>query len=123
MALTFAQPDQVVHRRFREAWLRYSAEDVPRQRVEERPVCVRPTSAAGVRFGTDKRTDNMQLKKLEAKSKSISWPKDSNDLPIINWDEYQRQHKTSGRKLIAIGGFIHDASSFIECVLPALFFR
>lgn len=57
---------------------------------------------------------NMQLKKLEAKSKSISWPKDSNDLPIINWDEYQRQHKTSGRKLIAIGGFIHDASSFID---------
>ena len=56
----------------------------------------------------------MQLKKLEATSKSISWPKDSNDLPIINWEEYQRQHKQSGRKLVAIGGFIHDVSDFLE---------
>ena len=54
----------------------------------------------------------MQLKKVEAKAATVVWPKDSNDLPILTWEEFQEQHKNSGRKLMVIGGFIHDVTEF-----------
>ena len=56
----------------------------------------------------------MELKKLEARRGAIAWPKDSNDLPIMPWEEFQRQYKTSNRSLIVIGGFIHDVGDFID---------
>lgn len=54
---------------------------------------------------------NMQLKKLEKQGAALSWPKDSNDLPVLTWEQFQEQHKTSGRQLIVIGGFIHDVGA------------
>ena len=47
---------------------------------------------------------NMQLKKLEKQGAAVVWPKDSNDLPVLTWEQFQEQHKTSGRDLIVIGG-------------------
>jgi len=55
---------------------------------------------------------NMQLKKLEKQGAAVVWPKDSNDLPVLTWEQFQEQHKTSGRDLIVIGGFIHDCTGF-----------
>lgn len=56
----------------------------------------------------------MKLKALNKEAKEIAWPKDSNDLPIVSWDEFQKLHKSSGRNLIVVGGFIHDVTDFIE---------
>jgi len=57
---------------------------------------------------------NMKLKALNNEAKEIKWPTDSNDLPVVSWDEFQKLHKSSGRNLICVGGFIHDVSDFIE---------
>lgn len=57
---------------------------------------------------------NMKLKALNKERETIAWAKDSNDLPVLTWDEFQKEHKESGRKLIAIGGFIHDVTDFLE---------
>lgn len=54
----------------------------------------------------------MELKKIKARSESLEWPKSSNDLPIINWGEFQSLAKE--RNLVLISGFIHDVSSFME---------
>ncbi|KAJ7759652.1 delta 9-fatty acid desaturase protein [Mycena metata] len=54
----------------------------------------------------------MQLKRLHETQESLSWPSDSNDLPIIPWDAYIEQ--ASQRPLILIAGFIHDIASFID---------
>ena len=47
---------------------------------------------------------NMELKKLEKKGAAVVWPKDSNDLPVLTWEQFQEQHKTSGRSLMVVGG-------------------
>jgi len=57
---------------------------------------------------------NMKMKALNKEKKEIKWPQSANDLPVLTWDDYQKQHKESGRHLIAIGGFIHDVSDFME---------
>jgi len=57
---------------------------------------------------------NMKLKALNKEAKTIAWPKTSNDLPVLTWDQFQAEHKNSGRKLIACGGFICDVTDFIE---------
>jgi len=57
---------------------------------------------------------NMKLKALNKERGQISWPKTSNDLPILTWDQFVAESKSSGRSLIAVGGFIHDVSDFIE---------
>ncbi|TRM59538.1 hypothetical protein BD626DRAFT_550141 [Schizophyllum amplum] len=54
----------------------------------------------------------MQLKKLRATQEKLSWPSDSNDLPVISWESFQEQ--AAKRPLILISGFIHDVSTFIE---------
>lgn len=54
----------------------------------------------------------MKLQLLEEQSKEIKWPKHSNDLPVISWEDFQAESKD--RSLVAIHGFIHDVSSFIE---------
>ncbi|KAK1223257.1 stearoyl-CoA 9-desaturase [Marasmius sp. AFHP31] len=55
---------------------------------------------------------SMQLKKLKATQDSLTWPTDSNDLPIVTWETFQKQ--SVRRPLILIAGFIHDVSKFIE---------
>jgi len=57
---------------------------------------------------------NMKLKVLAREKSTIAWPKSSNDLPVISWDQFQQEHKTSGKSLIAVGGFIHDVTDFVE---------
>ncbi|KAI5481749.1 hypothetical protein MNV49_000026 [Pseudohyphozyma bogoriensis] len=54
----------------------------------------------------------MKLKELAKESKTIEWPKDSNHLPVLTWDEFREACKT--RELIVIGGFIHDVSKFMD---------
>ncbi|ORY30358.1 hypothetical protein BCR39DRAFT_466656 [Naematelia encephala] len=54
----------------------------------------------------------MKLLELEEQSEKLKWPKSSNDLPVIGWDDFQAEAKE--RSLIAIHGFIHDCSSFAE---------
>jgi len=54
----------------------------------------------------------MQLKKARAISDELTWPSDSNDLPVISWDSFQEQAKE--RPLILVSGFIHDVSSFLD---------
>ncbi|KAJ3853988.1 delta 9-fatty acid desaturase [Lentinula lateritia] len=54
----------------------------------------------------------MELKKLRRTQDKLSWPSDSNDLPVISWESFTSQSEK--RPLILISGFIHDVSDFIE---------
>ncbi|KAJ7291876.1 delta 9-fatty acid desaturase protein [Mycena rebaudengoi] len=54
----------------------------------------------------------MQLKRLRETQEKLTWPLDSNDLPVISWDSYLEQ--ASKRPLILVSGFIHDVSSFVD---------
>nr|WPS94691.1 Cytochrome b5-like Heme/Steroid binding domain [Naematelia aurantialba] len=54
----------------------------------------------------------MKLLQLQQQSEQLKWPKSSNDLPVISWDDFKAEAKE--RSLIAIHGFIHDCSSFAE---------
>jgi len=54
----------------------------------------------------------MKLKLLQEQGENLKWPKSSNELPVISWDDFQAEAKD--RSLIAIHGFIHDCSSFAE---------
>lgn len=54
----------------------------------------------------------MQLKKLRQTQDHLVWPADSNDLPVISWDSFQKQ--AEARPLVAIAGFIHDLSDFMD---------
>jgi stearoyl-CoA desaturase (delta-9 desaturase) len=54
----------------------------------------------------------MKLKHLQEQGENLKWPKSSNELPVISWDDFQAEAKD--RSLIAIHGFIHDCSSFAE---------
>ncbi|KAJ7062300.1 delta 9-fatty acid desaturase [Mycena amicta] len=54
----------------------------------------------------------MKLKRLRETQDSLVWPHDSNDLPVVDWESYQKQ--SADRPLILISGFIHDVSTFIE---------
>ncbi|CAH7674394.1 hypothetical protein BY996DRAFT_4576036 [Phakopsora pachyrhizi] len=58
---------------------------------------------------------SMKLKRLQNDFKDVKWPKSSNDLPILTWEEYvEEANKKDGRSLIVIGGFIHDVTDFID---------
>ncbi|GAA5919031.1 hypothetical protein JCM6882_009685 [Rhodosporidiobolus microsporus] len=54
----------------------------------------------------------MKLKKIAREANEITWPKSSNHLPVLTWDEFQEACKT--RQLMVIGGFIHDVATFID---------
>ena len=54
----------------------------------------------------------MKLQQLHEQGEVLQWPKSSNELPVISWDDFQAEAKE--RSLIAIHGFIHDCSSFAE---------
>jgi len=54
----------------------------------------------------------MQLKKLRETQEHLTWPSDSNDLPVISWESFLEQ--AGNRPLIVIAGFIHDVSDFLD---------
>jgi stearoyl-CoA desaturase (delta-9 desaturase) len=54
----------------------------------------------------------MKLQLLKEQGDALNWPKSSNDLPVITWDDFRSEAKE--RSLIAIHGFIHDCSSFSD---------
>ncbi|WVR04679.1 hypothetical protein IAU60_001690 [Kwoniella sp. DSM 27419] len=54
----------------------------------------------------------MKLQVLQEQAETLNWPKSSNDLPVISWDDFKAEAKE--RSLIAVHGFIHDCASFIE---------
>ncbi|KAH8927777.1 putative stearoyl-CoA desaturase [Atractiella rhizophila] len=53
----------------------------------------------------------MKLKELNKFGKTIQWPKTSDDLPALTWDEFKEASKT--RQLVLIAGYIHDVSPFL----------
>ncbi|KAH8102929.1 hypothetical protein BXZ70DRAFT_905605 [Cristinia sonorae] len=52
----------------------------------------------------------MSLKKLKNVQDRIKWPVESNHLPVVDWDTFQKQSEET--PLILISGFIHDVSGF-----------
>lgn len=54
----------------------------------------------------------MQLKRLRQTQEGLAWPQENNNLPIISWESFQDQ--ASARPLIAVAGFIHDVSDFMD---------
>ncbi|WVF69745.1 hypothetical protein IAT40_004524 [Kwoniella sp. CBS 6097] len=54
----------------------------------------------------------MKLQELQEQAEHLKWPKSSNELPVISWDDFKAEAKE--RSLVAVHGFIHDCSSFIE---------
>ncbi|WWD00652.1 hypothetical protein V866_007587 [Kwoniella sp. B9012] len=54
----------------------------------------------------------MKLQELQEQADKLQWPKSSNELPVISWDDFKAESKE--RALLAVHGFIHDCSSFIE---------
>jgi cytochrome b involved in lipid metabolism len=77
---------------------------------------------------------NQKLKALQRERRVIQWPKNNDDLPILTWEQcasslspicfmpsdtdpscvVQEEHKSSGRNLVVVGGYIHDVSDFIN---------
>lgn len=82
----------------------------------------------------------MEVKRVAKHANQIEWPKSSNDLPVLTWDECEArvtffagvgtmstadprspclrniavQTACKTRQLVVIGGFIHDVSTFID---------
>jgi stearoyl-CoA desaturase (Delta-9 desaturase) len=57
----------------------------------------------------------MKQKALDAFGQTILWPKESTELPIITFEEYQDlASKDVSRELVLIAGFVHDVSNFIN---------
>ncbi|KAH8917053.1 hypothetical protein BT69DRAFT_1355059 [Atractiella rhizophila] len=54
----------------------------------------------------------MKLKELNKFGNTIQWPKASDDLPALTWDQFKEECKT--RQLVVIAGFIHDVGPFLE---------
>ncbi|KAK0432097.1 delta 9-fatty acid desaturase protein [Desarmillaria tabescens] len=54
----------------------------------------------------------MQLKRLRETQESLTWPMNSDDLPVISFKSFQDQ--SLKRPLILISGFIHDVSTFMD---------
>ncbi|KIM55372.1 hypothetical protein SCLCIDRAFT_1221201 [Scleroderma citrinum Foug A] len=54
----------------------------------------------------------VQLKRLRQKQETLAWPAAKGDLPVITWEDYQRQAESRG--LICVAGHIHDVGDFIN---------
>ncbi|RDW67045.1 acyl-CoA desaturase-2 [Coleophoma crateriformis] len=52
-------------------------------------------------------------KKLDQKRQTLDWGTPIEQLPVIDWDDYQAEVK-NGRALIAVAGVIHDVTGFIK---------
>ena len=57
----------------------------------------------------------MMYKTLKKFGETIVWPKNSNMLPIISFEEYQElANKDDQCQLVLIAGFVHDVTNFIH---------
>ena len=54
-----------------------------------------------------------QQKKLDQKRAKLDWGVPLDQLPVMEWDDYQDQAK-NGRGLIAVAGVVHDVTDFIN---------
>lgn len=54
----------------------------------------------------------MQLQHAHELQEKLEWPKSSNELPVVSWNEFKEESKN--RPLICVSGFIHDVSSFLD---------
>ncbi|KAH8836098.1 delta 9-fatty acid desaturase protein [Flagelloscypha sp. PMI_526] len=54
----------------------------------------------------------MTLKRLREEQENITWPEKPESLPVVSWEEFQRQSKSS--PFMVIGGYVHDVGSFAE---------
>ena len=52
-------------------------------------------------------------KKLDQKRQTLDWGIPLEQLPIIDWEDYQTEAK-NGRALVAVAGVIHDVTAFIK---------
>jgi len=52
-------------------------------------------------------------KKLDQKRQTLDWGIPLEQLPIMEWDDYQTEAK-NGRPLIAVAGVVHDVGDFIK---------
>lgn len=53
-------------------------------------------------------------KKLDQKRSTLDWGVPLENLPVIEWDDFQEQSKKDGKALIAVAGVVHDVSAFIS---------
>ncbi|KAI9839271.1 MAG: stearoyl-CoA 9-desaturase [Sarea resinae] len=61
----------------------------------------------------DKGRLQQQQKKLDQKRAQLDWGVPLDQLPVMEWEDYQEQAK-NGRGLIAVAGVVHDVSAFIQ---------
>ncbi|KAI9882122.1 MAG: stearoyl-CoA 9-desaturase [Watsoniomyces obsoletus] len=54
-----------------------------------------------------------QQKKLDQKRSQLDWGAPLDQLPVMEWDDYQEQAR-NGKALIAVAGVVHDVSSFVK---------
>ncbi|KAG9312605.1 delta 9-fatty acid desaturase protein [Chiua virens] len=54
----------------------------------------------------------IQLKRLRHKQEMLAWPSEKSDLPVVTWEDFQRQAES--RALICIAGYIHDITDFFD---------
>ena len=56
----------------------------------------------------------MREKKLAALRAQVVAPKERGELPEWSWERYVTEVKVDGKTLIAVGGFVHDATPFLQ---------
>jgi len=54
-----------------------------------------------------------QQKKLDRLRSTLDWGVPLDQLPVLEWEDYQEQAK-NGKGLIAVAGVVHDVSNFIK---------
>lgn len=54
------------------------------------------------------------FKRLNKRSSTLDWGKQLCELPIMEWNEYQRLVNTEGQLLTVVEGVVHDVSGFID---------
>lgn len=53
----------------------------------------------------------MKLQKLYAEQAALEWPKHSNDLPVLSYDDFKEE--AASRPLVILHGFVLDVSGFM----------
>lgn len=54
----------------------------------------------------------MQLREAHKQARQLEWARAAEELPVLTWDDFETEAKT--RPLVAIHGFIHDVSKFMD---------
>lgn len=88
------RPNKVVHLDLEAVWARPRPEAVPPNEIEKG------------------RPQQLQ-KKLDQKRVKIDWGIPLEQLPVIEWDDYESQ-VSNGRGVIAVAGVVHDVTDLIS---------